>query len=184
MGNTAAGEGFKYRGRGLIQLTGKDNYKKFGDLIGVDLVSNPDLANDPDIARKLAVAYFAEKQKQGVNLADITAIGKAVGYVDIGGQETKKRAQLSSQYESQIPQARNGGVLAGPTGGYTATLHGTEAVVPLPNGKTIPVEMAGFSNNLADQTSLMSQQLDKLDELVRVMQNQVSVSNKILQAAN
>jgi hypothetical protein len=77
-----------------------------------------------------------------------------------------------------------GGIASGPTSGYTATLHGTEAVVPLPNGKTIPVEMAGFSNNLADQTSLMSQQLDKLDELVRVMQNQVSVSTKILQAAN
>jgi hypothetical protein len=77
-----------------------------------------------------------------------------------------------------------GGIASGPTSGYTATLHGTEAVVPLPNGKTIPVEMAGFSNNLADQTNLMSQQLDKLDELVRVMQNQVSVSTKILQAAN
>jgi len=77
-----------------------------------------------------------------------------------------------------------GGIASGPTSGYTATLHGTEAVVPLPNGKTIPVEMAGFSNNLADQTSLMSQQLEKLDELVRVMQNQVSVSTKILQAAN
>jgi hypothetical protein len=79
---------------------------------------------------------------------------------------------------------RNGGIASGPTSGYSTTLHGTEAVVPLPNGKTIPVEMAGFSGNFADQTSLMSQQLDKLDELVRVMQNQVSVSTKILQAAN
>lgn len=79
---------------------------------------------------------------------------------------------------------REGGIASGPTSGYTTTLHGTEAVVPLPNGKTIPVEMAGFSNNLADQTNLMSQQLDKLDELVRVMQSQVSVSNKILQATN
>jgi hypothetical protein len=79
---------------------------------------------------------------------------------------------------------RDGGIASGPTSGYSTTLHGTEAVVPLPNGKTIPVEMAGFNANFADQTSLMSQQLDKLDELVRVMQNQVSVSTKILQAAN
>lgn len=77
-----------------------------------------------------------------------------------------------------------GGVASGPTSGYTATLHGTEAIVPLPNGKTIPVEMAGFGSNLADQTNLMSQQLGRLDELIRIMQNQVSVSNKILQAAN
>lgn len=75
-----------------------------------------------------------------------------------------------------------GGVASGPTSGYTATLHGTEAIVPLPNGKTIPVEMAGFSSNLEDQTNLMSQQLGKLDELIRIMQNQVSVSTKIYQA--
>jgi hypothetical protein len=79
---------------------------------------------------------------------------------------------------------RDGGIATGPTSGYTTTLHGTEAVVPLPNGKTIPVEMAGFSSNFSEQTNLMNQQLDKLDELVRVMQSQVSVSTKILQAAN
>jgi putative chitinase len=183
MGNQAD-EGFTYRGRGLIQLTGKDNYAKYGKLLGIDLVKNPDLANDPGIAKDIAAAYFAEKQKTGTDLSNIAAIGKAVGYVDIGGQETKKRAQMASQIESQLPQARNGGTLTGPSSGYAAMLHGTEAVVPLPNGKTIPVEMAGFSSSLTDQTGLMSRQLDKLDELVRVMQSQVSVSTKILQAAN
>ena len=80
--------------------------------------------------------------------------------------------------------AEMGGILSGPKSGFQAMLHGTEAVVPLPDGKKIPVEIPGFSTNFADQTSLMSQQLSKLDELVRVMQNQVSVSTKILQAAN
>ena len=78
----------------------------------------------------------------------------------------------------------SGGIASGPRSGYQAMLHGTEAVVPLPDGKTIPVEMPGISTNLADQTSLMAQQLSKLDELVRVMQNQVSLSNKILQQAS
>jgi len=76
-----------------------------------------------------------------------------------------------------------GGIATGPSSGYQTLLHGTEAVVPLPDGKTIPVEIPGFTTNLSDQTNLMSAQLDKLDELVRVMQNQVSVSTKILQAA-
>lgn len=80
--------------------------------------------------------------------------------------------------------AEMGGILSGPKSGFQAMLHGTEAVVPLPDGKKIPVEIPGFSTNFADQTSLMSQQLNKLDELVRVMQNQVNVSTKILQAAN
>ncbi len=183
MGNQA-NEGFMYRGRGLIQLTGKNNYAKYGKLLGLDLVNNPDLANDPKIAQDIAVAYFNEAKKSGTNLADISSVGRAVGYVDINGQETAKRARMSSELESQIPQARNGGTLSGPLSGYQAMLHGTEAVVPLPNGKSIPVEMPGYTTTLADQTGIMAQQLSKLDELVRVMQSQVSVSNKILQRSS
>lgn len=76
---------------------------------------------------------------------------------------------------------RDGGIATGPESGYQAMLHGTEAVVPLPDGKTIPVEIPGFANSLNDQSGLLSQQLSKLDDLIRVMQTQVSVSNKILQ---
>jgi putative chitinase len=42
-GDEASGDGFKFRGRGYIQLTGKTNYQEFGTSIGVDLVANPDL---------------------------------------------------------------------------------------------------------------------------------------------
>ena len=42
-GDEASGEGYKFRGRGYIQLTGKDNYKQFSDFIGEDCVANPDL---------------------------------------------------------------------------------------------------------------------------------------------
>ena len=42
-GDEASGEGYKFRGRGYIQLTGKNNYKSFGQFIGKDLVTNPDL---------------------------------------------------------------------------------------------------------------------------------------------
>lgn len=49
-GDEASGEGFKYCGRGLIQLTGKDNYKRFSDAVGVDFVSNPELVEQPEYA--------------------------------------------------------------------------------------------------------------------------------------
>ena len=42
-GNEVSGDGYNYRGRGFIQLTGKDNYKAFSDAIGEDCVANPDL---------------------------------------------------------------------------------------------------------------------------------------------
>jgi putative chitinase len=46
-GNEASGEGWKYRGRGFIQLTGKNNYKAAGEYFGVDFVGNPDLVLEP-----------------------------------------------------------------------------------------------------------------------------------------
>ena len=56
MGNgpPQSGEGWAYRGRGAKQLTGKDNYKRCGDALGVDLVANPDLLLEPLYAARSA----------------------------------------------------------------------------------------------------------------------------------
>lgn len=58
-GNTQPGDGFKYRGRGLNQITFKNNYKFYGDRIGVDLVNNPDRLNELPVAAAAAAAFFA-----------------------------------------------------------------------------------------------------------------------------
>lgn len=52
-GNTVEGDGYKYRGRGYVQITWKNNYKKLGDALGVDLVNNPDKALEPVTAYKI-----------------------------------------------------------------------------------------------------------------------------------
>ena len=60
-GDEASGDGFKFRGRGYIQLTGKDNYKQFGAFVGEDLVANSDL-----VATKYpltSAAFFFDKNK-------------------------------------------------------------------------------------------------------------------------
>ena len=101
MGN-GANEGYKYRGRGLIQLTGKDNYAQYGKMIGVDLLKNPDLANDPEVASKLAVAYFKDKQNKGKNLSDINQVNKSVGFADPSGKEGEARKNLASKFAQQI----------------------------------------------------------------------------------
>lgn len=53
--------GPRYRGRGAIQLTHKSNYKKFGDMLGIDLVNNPELAADPTISPMIMALFFKDK---------------------------------------------------------------------------------------------------------------------------
>ena len=69
LGNTQTGDGFRYRGRGPIQITGRANYKKYGDLLKVDLVGNPDLAATPQYAFSTAGLFW---KLNGLNeLADV-----------------------------------------------------------------------------------------------------------------
>lgn len=56
MGN-APDEGYKFRGRGFLQLTGKNNYRAFGEYIGVDLIDNPDLVAT-DYPLESAIFFF------------------------------------------------------------------------------------------------------------------------------
>lgn len=60
LGNTE-NEGYKYRGRGIIQLTGKNNYINYGKKINADLVNNPDLAKEPNNAIEISLLFWQEK---------------------------------------------------------------------------------------------------------------------------
>ncbi len=83
LGNTAPGDGWTHRGRGLIQLTGKSNYQRCGDALGLNLLNHPELLEQPANAA-LAAGWFWSVN--GLNtLADagnFTAITKKVN----GGQ--------------------------------------------------------------------------------------------------
>jgi putative chitinase len=78
-GNEASGEGFKYRGRGLIQLTGKDNYRACGEALGVDLLEDPDLVSSPQYAA-LSAGWFWDKNKlnQFADANDMTTLTKRI----------------------------------------------------------------------------------------------------------
>jgi predicted chitinase len=58
LGNKHAGDGAKYKGRGYIQLTGRDNYRKAGQALGLPLEQKPELVEKPEIAAKVAVWYW------------------------------------------------------------------------------------------------------------------------------
>ena len=108
-GGPETGDGWRYRGRGLIQLTGTDNYKLYGGFAGVDIYKNPELANDPKIACKLAVAYLTKGPKAGFITwtdTDFTSLGKqfrnAIGYADPSGSKTIERTKSGRGFWQQI----------------------------------------------------------------------------------
>ena len=68
LGNTEAGDGLRFKGRGPIQITGRANYRRFGDLLGLDLIADPKRAALPEVAFRIAGLFWSKK---GLNeLAD------------------------------------------------------------------------------------------------------------------
>ena len=60
LGNNQPGDGVKFKGRGLIMITGRYNYTSYGKLLGLDLINKPTLAAEPVNAVSIAVAYWSE----------------------------------------------------------------------------------------------------------------------------
>ncbi len=87
MGNglEEAGEGWKYRGRGLIQLTGKDNYTLASDALSQDFISDPDLVLEPRWAALTAGWYWNKRQlNKEADAKDYTAMTKKINGGTIG----------------------------------------------------------------------------------------------------
>jgi putative chitinase len=94
MGNgpTESGEGWKYRGRGLKQLTGKDNHRACSAGLGVDLVENPDLLLEPVYAARSAAWFWAtNKCNNFADAGDIEGLTKKINGGLIGIEDRKKR---------------------------------------------------------------------------------------------
>lgn len=62
LGNTGAPDGARFCGRGFVQLTGRDNYTKYGKKLGKDLVGNPELANEPTVAADLLALFIGDHE--------------------------------------------------------------------------------------------------------------------------
>ena len=91
LGNTEIGDGFRFIGRGPIQLTGRANYEKYGERVGVDLVNNPELmATDQKVSLAVTREYLKDKGLDKVKTA--TDLWKVIGHADNAKQtEAKKR---------------------------------------------------------------------------------------------
>ena len=95
LGNTQPGDGRRYKGRGFIQITGRSNYQTYGNSLGVDLINNPDLALDPNIASQIFAVYFTDHRIRWLaapsplmNCADLARAGEWRGVrVAVNGGE-------------------------------------------------------------------------------------------------
>ncbi|MBB3179382.1 XVIPCD domain-containing protein [Variovorax sp. Sphag1AA] len=90
MGNNDPGDGYKYRGRGYIQLTGKHGYTEAGKALALDLVDNPELAADPENASKIAVWYW-NKRVHNVAPESVTGATRIINGGTNGLEDRKSR---------------------------------------------------------------------------------------------
>lgn len=82
LGNVQAGDGVKFKGRGLIQITGRTNYERASKALGVDFVSNPQLLEQPRYATQVSCWWWADK---GLNeIADTGDFRKVTRIVNGG----------------------------------------------------------------------------------------------------
>ena len=69
MGNSEPGDGWKYRGRGLIQITGRSNYELVQDLTGMPVIETPDMLAEPEPAMLSALAWWGESVPDAESLS-------------------------------------------------------------------------------------------------------------------
>jgi putative chitinase len=94
MGNTTPEEAGMYIGRGLIQLTGKDNYKAVSDALGVDLLANPQLVEQPRYAA-LTAGWFWNKKGLNALVDDIETMTKRINGGTLGLDDRKAKINMA-----------------------------------------------------------------------------------------
>ncbi|RDZ28733.1 XVIPCD domain-containing protein [Lysobacter silvisoli] len=112
MGNDEPGDGYLYRGRGYMQLTGKDNYRAAGEALGLDLVRQPDLAAQPENAARIATWYWQHNVPQNAR-EDVTRATRAVnggtnGLADRQARNERWLAALTPEVMEQLAAGRIG----------------------------------------------------------------------------
>jgi putative chitinase len=101
LGNIRRGDGRRYKGRGLLQLTGRANYHEYGAALGVDLEGNPELAAEPALSLRIACEYWKRhKINEPCDRNDLVSVTRKInggtnGLADRAGYLAKATAVLA-----------------------------------------------------------------------------------------
>lgn len=100
LGNTKTGDGARYHGRGVIQLTGRSNYTVYGAALGLDFVNDPDQVAKPKIGLLVACRYWSVN---GLNaLADADQLTKITRKINGGTNGIEDRKALTAKAKALI----------------------------------------------------------------------------------
>lgn len=105
LGNTEAGDGYTYRGRGYMQLTGRSNYAAYGRALGMDLVNQPELAAQERNAERIAVQYWKTSvQPEHGASTDVSKAGSIINTGAVGGnvKGLTERQTLAAAWRTAI----------------------------------------------------------------------------------
>lgn len=157
MGNTQPGDGFLYRGRGFIQLTGKNNYAAASNDIYKDdrLVKNPDLLLDPMIAAEVTAWYMKKGRARMAQILGMSTENLSQEQADllatsqIAGGDIRKKGAIGQEIMTKV---------ASYSGGKTPMYTGSEAGVATPVS-AMP-SMAGFTSGPVDMAKNIGQSFE------------------------
>lgn len=111
LGNTQPDDGAKYVGRGYVQLTGRANYQYWGDRLGIDLINNPELAEDPVIAARILVygmrdgTFTGRKLSAHINETETDYINAR--WIVNGQDRAEHIALIAKDFETAITNCNN-----------------------------------------------------------------------------
>lgn len=152
-GDTKSGDGYNFRGSGLIQLTGRTNFKNAGVATGLPLEVNPDLARKPDSALAIALSYWSQHKinsvAQGTTDAAVDAVTQKINPAGAGKEERRSyfrkalkiftAAQRAHSFaQAPTPMAMPGSAIAAPASGSNESmLSGAHWVLQYPTSRSL-----------------------------------------------
>ena len=108
MGNREEGDGWKYRGRGFIQLTGRENYERASAALGYDYVNNPDLVSEPEHAARVSLWWWKDRNglRPAAQQGDVRQSTRLIngGYNGLADRQSKYRNYLPVAQQGQVTE--------------------------------------------------------------------------------
>ncbi len=180
-GNAASGDGWAYRGSGLIQLTGRDNFRKVGKLIGIAIEAQPELARQADSALEIALGYWIKNTISAVADKDtdkaVEAVTKKINPPMVGIKERKAYFKKALKIFRQLAKSADPAPIKAAA---PSTKSFAPAAAPKAIGKTLsgPSWVAQFptSRSIVDLAAPFSKKLGAFVEAMRAAGAAVKVS--------